>query len=122
MKESKVWYKVEAEAKKRLEADAKDTLIRQIELILFKLGIKRSERNDRPVAYPKEYVKYITKGGAELANKVRTTLSTLGFNFKPVAMHTPDTDAMSATGTYRTLDYIVDVVFRHDELKVDIYF
>lgn len=119
MRNSALWKKVEAAARERLEADAKDTFIHQIELILAKLGIVLS---DRPVAYPKEYVKHVTHGGAELAAKVRAYLGKLGFKFEPVAMHTPDTNSMSATGTYRTIDYIVDVVFRHDELKVDVYF
>ncbi len=118
MSESPRWTRIEVEARQRLEQDASHMFLKQVDSVLAKFGITRNERS----MYPKEYSKHVTTGGDELAAKVRAALNTFGFKFKPVAMHTPTTNAMSASGTYGDIDYIIDVVFRYDELKVDVYF
>ena len=116
MNEKTFLINIVVDTKKRLTADAKDTFIRHIERILAKYGIER----DPAKMYPREYSKDVKD--SDIATTVRTDLEKLGFKFKRTTMHSPTTNAMSATGIYRTLEYIVDIVFRHNELKVDVYF
>lgn len=115
MTEETLLIKIVVDTKKRLTADAKDTFIRHIERILSKYGITR----DPTKMYPREYSK---DADANIAANIRSELERLGFKFKRTQMHTQETNAMSATGVYRTLEYIVDIVLRRSELKVDVYF
>lgn len=100
----------------QLNADARKTLIYHVEDILREHGIKRHAQT---YPNPREYRK---PAESALLDKVQTELEEIGFKFKRLPIHTMDTRAVESAGRYRSVDYILDLVFNHDELEVDLYF
>lgn len=107
---------VKAAQRLKLFADARKTLIYHVEDVLRSHGISR-----RPKTYPnpREYRK---KADETLLTQVQKDLEDAGFKFKRLPIHSLDTTAVESTGHYRSVEYILDLVFRHDDLEVDLYF
>ena len=106
--------KIIVQAKKRLKADAKATFLQYIEKILGKYDIKK-----KSTIYPKEYV---AQTGPEIVKTLTKDFGQLGFKFEPFAAHSPNAIALESSGIYRSLEYIIDIVFHGGDLKVDVYF
>jgi hypothetical protein len=107
---------IKAARRLKLRADARRTLIQHIEEVLNGHGIKRVLK---PEPNPLEYRK---PAPPELLDKVQRDFEAMGFKFKRFPKHTMDTKALEAEGRYRSVDYILELVFRHDELEVDLYY
>ena len=102
--------------KLQLLADARRTFIYHVEEVLDGHGIKRVLKPDpNPLEYRKQ-------APAELLDKVQKDFEALGFKFKRFPKHTMDTKAVEAEGHYRSIEYILDLVFHHDELEVELYY
>jgi hypothetical protein len=100
----------------KLSADARQTLIQQVEKVLSKFNIQRRLKN---YPNPREYRR---KAEEQLLGEVQTALEGLGFKFRRLPIHSLDTEAVESSGHYRSVEYILDLVFRHDDLEVDLYF
>lgn len=107
---------VKAVRRLKLTADARKTLIYHVEDVLQGHGIKRV-MNAKP--NPREYRKPAPE---ELLDKVQKDFEGLGFKFKRLPIHSMETRAVEAEGRYRSVEYILDLVFRHDDLEVDLYY
>lgn len=107
---------VRAAARLKIKADARNTLIYHLEQVLNKHGVKRRVK-DYP--NPREYRK---KADDDLLDEVQKGLEELGFKFKRLPIHSLNTQAVESSGHYRSVEYILDLVVRHDELEVDLYF
>lgn len=107
---------VKAVRRLRITADARKTLIYHVEDVLNGHGIKRLQT---PHPNPREYRKPAPE---ELLDKVQKDFEGMGFKFRRLPIHSMDTRAVESEGRYRSVEYILDLVFRHDELEVDLYF
>ena len=111
--------KIKVQAAKRLAAYASpdaSVLIDRVDNVMNNHKIKRLMRS---YPNPREYRK---EAPEDLLNRVKKDLEQLGFKFKRLPVHTMDTKAVEAEGSYQSVDYILDLVFRYDQLEVDLYY
>lgn len=112
-------FRIKVRAAKRLAAYAKPeaiSLIERVETVMKHHSIKRQARN---YPNPREYRKMAPE---ELLAQVQKDLEQLGFKFKRLPVHTMNTKAVESEGSYKSVDYILDLVFRYDQLEVDLYY
>lgn len=107
---------VKAAKRLKLRADARRTLIQHVEDVLSQYDIKRRVKT---YPNPREYRK---KADEAMMDKVQRSLEDLGFKFKRLPIHSLDTKAVESSGHYRSVEYILDLVVRHNELEIDLYF
>ena len=114
----KVKHKIILAAARRLvkARNTTQTLIQKVEHALTPHGVKRVAL---PYPNPREYRK---AAGPELLDKVQHELEKMGFKFRRLPIHTMDTKAVESEGSYQSVDYILDLVFRYDQLEVDLYY
>ena len=109
-----------AAARLRLRAKSfqndKQALIHEVEKITDKYKIKRANTG---APYPMEFRK---EAPPPYLKQLQTDLEKLGFRFERLPIHTPDTLAVRSDGRYASTDYLLDIVFRHDELTVELYY
>lgn len=91
-------------------------VIHRVETVMQKHNIKRQAR---PFPNPREYRKNAPE---TLMSQVQKELETLGFKFKRLPVHSMNTNAVESEGSYQSVDYILDLVFRYDQLEVDLYY
>jgi hypothetical protein len=91
-------------------------LIKTVELVLKKHGIGPT---DRPFPNPREYRKLAEE---QLFTAVQKDFEHAGFKFKRLHAYTPTTPAVEADGTYQSIHYILDLVYRGGQLEVDLYY
>lgn len=94
----------------------KDYLKHEVEKVMRKYNIKQA-RTGAP--YPVEYRK---EAPPPYLKDLQNDLEKLGFRFERLPIHTPDTLAVRSDGRYASADYLLDIVFRHDELTVELYY
>lgn len=103
-----------ANARRRLKADAKDTFLQYVQRILSKYGIKAPTGQ-----YPKVYKKDDASSGD--AQSIRKDFEAFGFKFKKFA-YQPGVDSVEASGIYRNIEYILDIIAHGSDLEVQVYY
>lgn len=98
----------------REEQDAKKAFLTFIDSVMAQHGLKK-----RASYYPKEYYAVADDKAME---KVKKDLERFGLKFAKFAAHSPNANAVEAVGTYKSIEYIVDIVLHGADLKVDVYF
>jgi hypothetical protein len=110
---------IKVRAAKRLLAYASPDAISLIDRVDSVMTHHKIKRQMRPYPNPREYRK---QAPDELLTQVQKDLERLGFKFKRLPVHSMDTKAVEAEGSYQSVDYILDLVFRYDQLEVDLYY
>lgn len=91
-------------------------LIKEIERVAHKYNIRRQNAGS---PYPVEFRK---EAPPPYLKDLQNDLEKLGFKFKRLPIHSPETQAVRSDGSYASVDYLLDIVFRHDELTVELYY